>query len=99
MSLAAQLAAAYGNVLVVAAEIMSRVVRMDASGRDTAILFGDGAGACVIGAGSGFARIEDSLLASDGEMADILSLDCNDVLHMDGRGVILQAGRKLPRAI
>jgi 3-oxoacyl-[acyl-carrier-protein] synthase-3 len=97
MSLAARLCRDYGNVLVVASEIMSRTVRMDASGRDTAIFFGDGAG--LVSNSAGFATIDDSLLASDGEMAGILTLDCDGPLHMDGRAVILQAARKLPRVI
>jgi 3-oxoacyl-[acyl-carrier-protein] synthase-3 len=99
MALAAQLAATYGNVLVVASEIMSRTVQIDAEGRDTAILFGDGAGACLIGADAGFARVADSLLASDGEFAGALRLDHDSSLHMEGRTIILQASRKIPRAI
>jgi 3-oxoacyl-[acyl-carrier-protein] synthase-3 len=78
---------------------MSRVVQLDAAGRDTAILFGDGAGACLVSDSTGFATIQDSLLASDGSMADILTLACAGPLHMDGRSVILHAGRKLPRVI
>jgi 3-oxoacyl-[acyl-carrier-protein] synthase-3 len=99
MALGAQLAAAYGNVLVVGSEIMSRTVAMDAAGRDTAVLFGDGAGACLIGADSGFARVADSVLCSDGEFAGALRLPCDGPLEMDGRTIILQAARKLPRAI
>jgi 3-oxoacyl-[acyl-carrier-protein] synthase-3 len=99
LSLASRLSADYGNVLVIGSEIMSRVVRTDSSGRDTAILFGDGAGACLVGAQTGFARIADSLLASDGQFADALSLDFDSPLHMDGRTIILQASRKIPRAI
>ena len=99
MALAAHLAPAYGNVLVVASEIMSRTVRMDTEGRDTAILFGDGAGACVIGEHSGFARVADSLLCSDGAFAEALTLPRDAPLHMDGRTIILQASRKIPRAI
>ena len=99
MALAAQLAPVYGNVLVVASEIMSRTVAMDATGRDTAILFGDGAGACLVSADAGFARIADSLLCSDGEFAGALTLPCDGPLHMDGRTIILQAARKIPRAI
>ena len=99
MALAAQLAPVYGNVLVVASEIMSRTVAMHPSGRDTAILFGDGAGACLIGAAPGFARIADSTLHSDGEFAAALSLPCDAPLQMDGRTIILQASRKIPRAI
>jgi 3-oxoacyl-[acyl-carrier-protein] synthase-3 len=100
IALAAQLAPRYGNVLVVASEIMSRVVDMHPAGRDTAILFGDGAGACLIASGGGgFAEIADSVLASDGEFADALRLDFDAPLYMDGRSIILQASRKLPRAI
>jgi 3-oxoacyl-[acyl-carrier-protein] synthase-3 len=99
LSLAARLAPVYGNVLVVASEIMSRTIRLVAEGRDTAILFGDGAGACVVSATSGFARIADSNLRSDGDAAAILSLPLAGPLEMDGRSVILHAARKLPRAI
>jgi 3-oxoacyl-[acyl-carrier-protein] synthase-3 len=99
MSLAARLSRDYGNVLVVASEIMSRVVRPDPAGRDTAILFGDGAGACLVSAGSGFAAITDSLLSSDGEFGDALRLDLDSTIYMEGRTIILQAARKIPRAI
>jgi 3-oxoacyl-[acyl-carrier-protein] synthase-3 len=99
MALAAHLAPAFGNVLVVGSEVMSRVVERDAAHRDTAILFGDGAGACVVGASGGFAEIRDSLLASDGDLADSLRLDLDAPLYMDGRTIILQAARKIPRAI
>ena len=99
MALGAQLAPAYGNVLVVASEIMSRVIHLHSAGRDTAILFGDGAGACLIGAEPGFARIADSMLHTDGDFAEILTLHWDTPLHMDGRSVIMQAARKLPRTI
>jgi 3-oxoacyl-[acyl-carrier-protein] synthase III len=97
--LAAQLAPAHRNVLVVGAEIMSRLLQIDAAGRDTAILFGDGAGACVVSSETGFAEIRDSLLASDAGYADALSLSWGAPLYMDGRTVILHASRKLPRTI
>jgi 3-oxoacyl-[acyl-carrier-protein] synthase III len=99
MALGAHLAAAYGPVLVVAAEVMSRVVARHPLHRDTAILFGDGAGACLIGRDSGFAEIRDSLLASDGDFAAALRLDTDAPLYMDGRTIIMQAARKIPRAI
>lgn len=99
MGLAAQLCGAYRNVLVVATEIMSRTIRLDPAGRDTAILFGDGAGACVVSADEGFASVTDSLLASDGEFAGALALEFGAPIHMEGRTIILQAARKLPRAI
>jgi len=99
LSLASRLCRDYGNVLVVASEIMSRTVRLDPAGRDTAILFGDGAGACVVSAESGFAKVADSLLCSDAEFGEALRLDLDSPLHMDGRTIILQAARKMPRAI
>jgi 3-oxoacyl-[acyl-carrier-protein] synthase-3 len=99
LALAAGLSRDYGNVLVIGAEIMSREVRMDPAGRDTAILFGDGAGACLVSAHTGFAAIADSVLHSDGEFAGALRLDLDGPLYMDGRTIILQAARKLPRAI
>jgi len=99
LSLASRLCRDYGNVLVVASEIMSRTVRLDPAGRDTAILFGDGAGACLVSEKSGFAEVADSLLCSDGEFGEALRLDFNSPLHMEGRTIILQAARKIPRAI
>jgi 3-oxoacyl-[acyl-carrier-protein] synthase-3 len=99
MALAAHLAPAYGNVLVVASEVMSRVVERHPAHRDTAILFGDGAGACVVSPETGFAEIRDSLLASDGDFAEALRLDLDAPLYMDGRTIIMHAGRKIPRAI
>ena len=99
MALAAHLAPVYGQVLVVGSEVMSRVVARHPAHRDTAILFGDGAGACLIGAETGFAEIRDSLLASDGDFAAALRLDLDAPLYMDGRTIILQAARKIPRAI
>jgi 3-oxoacyl-[acyl-carrier-protein] synthase-3 len=99
IALAAQLCPRYGHVLVVASEIMSRVIHLDPTGRDTAILFGDGAGACLVSADSGFAEIVDSQLASDGDFAETLRLDFDAPIYMDGRSVILQASRKLPRII
>ena len=87
MALAAHLAPAYGNVLVIGSEVMSRVVERHPSQRDTAILFGDGAGACLVGSETGFAEIRDSLLASDGDFAEALRLDLDAPLHMDGRTI------------
>jgi 3-oxoacyl-[acyl-carrier-protein] synthase-3 len=99
MALAAQLAPAYKNILVVGTEIMSRVTPLEPSNRDTAILFGDGAGACLVSGETGFAEVKDSLLATDGDFAAALRLDFDAPLHMDGRTIILQASRKVPRAI
>ena len=99
MAMAAHLAPAYRNVLVIGSEIMSRVVKRHPAHRDTAILFGDGAGACLVSDQPGLAEIRDALLASDGDFADALRLDLDAPMYMDGRTVILQAARKIPRAI
>jgi 3-oxoacyl-[acyl-carrier-protein] synthase-3 len=98
LSLAAQLAAKVGPVLVVGAEIMSRRVDRTPEGKDTAILYGDGAGACLVDPHSGFARIADWTLSTDGTAAGILKIERERIV-MDGKSVILQAYRKMPRAI
>lgn len=97
IALANDLAPRYGNILVVASEIMSR--RITFEDPDTAILFGDGAGACIVSRDSGFARIVDHALHTDGNYAESLSLAHTGTLHMVGLEVILQASRKIPRAV
>lgn len=99
ISLAADLVHHYGNILIIGSEVLSRVIGLNPSYRDTAILFGDGAGACLVSPDSGFAEIRDSLICSDGDFAEILRLDVDAPLYMDGRSVIMQVARKLPRAI
>jgi 3-oxoacyl-[acyl-carrier-protein] synthase-3 len=99
MALAAQLAPAMGHVLVVGAEIMSRRVKRTAEGKDTAILFGDGAGACIVSPDAGFARVADSCLFTDGNVAEILTIEEDGHIHMDGPAIIRHVSRKLPDAI
>jgi 3-oxoacyl-[acyl-carrier-protein] synthase-3 len=66
--------------------------------RGVAPLFGDGAGACLIGP-DGPVTIIDSVMHSDGAFAEDLRLDFDAPVAMNGRSVILQASRKLPSAI
>ena len=103
LATAAQFAPSVGRVLVVGSEIMSRRVDRTPDGKNTAILFGDGAGAALIDPSEGFARIVDHALYTDGSASEILFITPNEQgqlrLHMDGGAVILQASRKLPRAI
>jgi 3-oxoacyl-[acyl-carrier-protein] synthase III len=61
------------HVLVIGAEILSRVV--DWTDRNTCILFGDAAGAAIISAGPQERGIINSKLHSDGAYGDILYLD------------------------
>ncbi len=98
MSLAARLSATVGPILVVGSEIMSRRVSHTPDGKDTAILFGDGAGACLISPDVGFARIADSALFTDGNIAEALTID-DGMIHMDGTAIIRHVSRKLPQAI
>jgi 3-oxoacyl-[acyl-carrier-protein] synthase-3 len=99
MVLASRLAATYGHILVIGAEKMSSVILREPMERGVAILFGDGAGACLISPDEGAARIVDSIIESDGAFSEDLRLQFDLPLEMNGRTVILQASRKIPRAI
>jgi 3-oxoacyl-[acyl-carrier-protein] synthase-3 len=99
MALAATLAAAYGHVLVVASEKMSTVALKQPMNSATSVLFGDGAGACLVSAQTGVASVVDSALYTDGSFTEDLKLELDGTLEMNGRTVILQASRKIPRAI
>jgi len=99
LAMAAHLAGVYGPILLIAAEKMSAVVEHPPLDRNTAILFGDGAGACLIDPNEGPAKIVDSRLHSDGSFAENLKLEFDQPIHMDGRTVILQASRKVPAVI
>ena len=96
--LADALASTLGPILVIGSEIMSRRISRTPEGKNTAILFGDGAGAALIHPGAGFARITGHSLYTDGSASGILYI-ADGLLHMEGGAVILQAARKIPRAI
>jgi 3-oxoacyl-[acyl-carrier-protein] synthase III len=99
LSLASQLAGTYGDVLVIAAEKMSSIVNGAALDQNTAILFGDGAGAALVSSRPGRFEVLDSVIHTDGAYRDDLSLEWGSPLHMKGLTVILQAARKLPAVI
>jgi 3-oxoacyl-[acyl-carrier-protein] synthase-3 len=99
LSLASQLAASYGEIMVVAAEKMSAVIQGPSLDRNTAILFGDGAGAALVSSRPGRFEVLDSVLHTDGAFRDDLALDWGSPLRMNGLTVILQAARKLPAVI
>ena len=98
LCLAAELCGRLGPVLVVGAERMSGVIARNMV-KETAILFGDGAGAAVVTPEAGPLEILDWTWASDGTFADDLSLSWDGVLQMSGRTVIMQASRKLAGAV
>jgi 3-oxoacyl-[acyl-carrier-protein] synthase-3 len=99
LSLAARLTEQLGPILVIGAEKMSRIVAREPKERGVAVLFGDGAGACLITPNEGKAEIVDSVLGTDGTYCDDLTLENGAPLKMNGRSVILQASRKIPAAI
>jgi len=99
LALAARLAGEYGNILVIGAEKMSTVIARQPIEPGVAVLFGDGAGACVVSATDGVAEIIDSAIYSDGAFSEDLRLPFEAPLEMNGRAVIMQASRKIPRAI
>jgi 3-oxoacyl-[acyl-carrier-protein] synthase-3 len=104
MALAAHLAPVYGPVLIVAAEKMSAPAAAEPLDKNVAILFGDGAGACLVmpdshtGHPSGL-QIVDSVLHSDGAYSDDLRLGLAGPIEMNGMAVIRNATRKLPDVI
>jgi 3-oxoacyl-[acyl-carrier-protein] synthase-3 len=99
IALAASLCEMHGNILVVASEKMSAVALRDPMERGVVPLFGDGAGACLIGPAAGPVKVVDSRLHSDGAFAADLRLEFDAPLEMNGRSVILQASLKIPSSI
>lgn len=99
MAIADALAPRYGNILVISSERMTEAAWREPVDPNTAILFGDGAGACLISYESGIARIVDHALHADGTFTRDLRLEHDGTLAMEGRSVILQASRKIPAAL
>lgn len=84
------------NVLVIGSETLS--ARVDWDDRNTCILFGDGAGACVVGSADGRGII-DSCLLSDGSLWNLLSMDSPastnpDLLDPKSKGCVIQMSGK-----
>lgn len=99
LALASRLCVVYGDVLVVAAEKMSVVINAHPLDPNTAMLFGDGAGAALVSWRPGRRQILHSVLHTDGAFREELSFDWASPLKMNGLSVILQASRKLPAVI
>jgi 3-oxoacyl-[acyl-carrier-protein] synthase-3 len=96
LDLARRYATDTGDVLVVAAEKMSGLGGDDPN---TAILFGDGAGAALVSARPGPWKILDCAIHTGGQFRGDLFWDGSAPLAMNGLSVILQASRKLPAVI
>jgi 3-oxoacyl-[acyl-carrier-protein] synthase-3 len=99
LAIAARMAGLYREILVIGAEKMSAVLESAPLDPNTAMLFGDGAGACLVSADTGEWSIVDTVLHSDGAFSEALRLPLSGPLAMDGMTVILQASRKIPGAI
>jgi 3-oxoacyl-[acyl-carrier-protein] synthase-3 len=99
LALAMRLVETQGDVLVVAAEKMSAVIQTEPLDPNTAILFGDGAGAALVSARPGRLRMLDAVLHTDGQSREAVAFDGAGPLKMNGLTVILQAARKIPSSI
>jgi len=98
LALAMRLTETYGDILVVASEKMSALIETEPLDPNTAILFGDGAGAALVSSRSGRWRMLDAALHTDGQYFEDLACDGTS-LRMNGLTVILQASRKIPASI
>jgi 3-oxoacyl-[acyl-carrier-protein] synthase-3 len=99
-------------VLVIGVELLSR--RFNWKDRNTAVLFGDGAGAAVVGTGPRTARIVAATAGTDGSKTGILGIEVggsrrpftleeavregHKTLTMDGRQVFREAVRRMSAA-
>ncbi len=97
----------YKKALLVGAETLSRLI--DWEDRTTCVLFGDGAGACVVEAQE--TGLIDAVLHSDGGMGNVLTGSAGALttpksealtqqpIHMDGQAVFKFAVKKVPECI
>ena len=100
------------TILVIGVEVITRMI--DQRDRATAVLFGDGAGAVVMGPEPGRAEVLDVVAGTDGSAAGILTLAAGGTrnpfnadslasgdynrLVMDGRKVFVEAVRRMSEA-
>ncbi len=89
----------YHHALVIGAEKMSSIV--DWTDRSTCVLFGDGAGAAVLGPARGTAQILGTRLYAEGAHAHLLSIPRGPkpVIQMKGREVFKNAVRQMEDAV
>lgn len=102
----------YKKALIIGAECLSKTV--DWNDRSTCVLFGDGAGAAVVGTDDSQAGLIDFVMGSDGSKGDVLYLNgrplknpfaektqCEDNpwMYMNGQEVFKFAVRKVPECI
>ena len=109
----ARIALSPKNVLVIGVEVISRLMNWE--DRATAVLFGDGAGAIVIGPENARAEVLDVVAGTDGSKADILTLTAGGTrrpfnaetlasgeyhtLTMNGQEVFREAVHRMSQAV
>jgi 3-oxoacyl-[acyl-carrier-protein] synthase-3 len=81
------------NVLVVGADLMSRIT--DPDDRSTAALFGDGAGAFVVGAAEHHDGIGPVVMGADGAHGDLILADRQEGIRMKGHDTFRRAVDRL----
>ena len=85
------------RVLVVGADLMTRLV--DPTDRSTGALFGDGAGAVLVQTGSGAGAIGPAVLGADGARHDLVFADrVEGIIRMKGHDTFRQAVDRLSEA-
>jgi 3-oxoacyl-[acyl-carrier-protein] synthase-3 len=87
----ALLDAGHERALLVGSDTLSRITDQD--DRNTAVLFGDGAGALVLEATDGEPLILAHDLGLDGSLTPLLYCDAGGYIHMEGREVFRKAVR------
>lgn len=101
----------FQNILLISAEKLSSIV--DFEDRNTCVLFGDGAAACIVSANNRGLRIGESCLGADGSLAELLIQPaggsrfpaCKEsieqrkhFIHMEGKEVFKHAVRRMESA-
>ncbi len=101
----------YKNILVIASEKLSAII--DYKDRNTCVLFGDGAAACIVSMEGKGLQIRDISLGADGDQAKLLMVpaggvrmpasqqtvaDCQHFLRMEGKEVFKHAVLRMEAA-
>ncbi len=88
----------YDHVLVIGAEVQSTGINLSTEGRDMAVLFGDGAGAAVVGPCDAGTGILSSRLHSEGKNAkELMGEAPSSIAHPRVSKEMLAAGKQYPR--
>ncbi|HSL92501.1 MAG TPA: 3-oxoacyl-[acyl-carrier-protein] synthase III C-terminal domain-containing protein, partial [Candidatus Limnocylindrales bacterium] len=88
----------FDHVLVIGSEVQSTGLDMSTAGRDISVLFGDGAGAVVVGPARQGEGILSSHLHAEGKYAKELMCECpSSIEHPRVSREMLDAGRHWPR--